>query len=386
MGQGLVVLLVAALLALVASSSAAASRRVALVIGNGDYSGAARLYNPPSDARDIGRALESAGFSVQHVLNADRQTLSDSLAAFGGLAARSELAVVFFAGHGLQVGDQNYLIPVGGRLDAELTVEDMVSLDEVLGAMQGAVSRVVILDACRNNPFVSRAPGQSRTDAPVALGVRARGLAGINFSQRTGHGPTLVAFATAPGSVAEDGIGSNSPFTAALKQHIATPGIDVREVFARVRKKVVEDTQGRQVPWDNSSLMGMVYFVDPTTGVLLVTIRRPESAQVWLDDQLRGEGSTEIRGIPRGKSILRVQAPGYLTYEQAVSIQAGMREEVTVSLRRDGAAGNVLQQLNRNRQWCCDQAGSKVCLMPSGGRTDVPCVCPGRDFVGQVCR
>ncbi len=366
----------------------ASAERVALVVGNSAYDGAARLVNPGHDASDIAQALETAGFDVRLVLDADRHVFHNAISSFRQVADHAELAVFFFAGHGLQAGDHNYFVPTGTALEATLPVSDLIALEQVLDAMSGADNRVVILDACRNNPF--SAPTQSVPSASTAgrdAGMRTRGLAGVDVNRGMGHRPTLLAFATAPGSVAEDGPDGNSPFSSALKRYIGVPGIDVREVFTSVREKVLKDTNGRQVPWDNSSLTGAVYFVDPSTGILDISVRRPEAAQIFVNGQLKGEGAAVVRGVPAGQVSLRIQAPGYLTHESSVQVRAGAREEISLSLRREvAAAGNVLQQLNQNRPWCCDGAGNKVCLMPSGGRTDIPCRCPGRDFVGQICK
>lgn len=376
----------AILLFVIPSITHATGGRVALVIGNSNYFGAAQLANPENDAEDVASQLRDAGFVVREHTNLDRDRFHEALENFRHQASSAEIAVLFYAGHGLQDRNENYLVPTDAIIGTEIHEDSLISLSTVLGATEHAASRIIILDACRNSPFTLRGVGDS---PPVGSTINSssRGLAPVNVSGSSNQSPTLLAFATAPGSVAEDGDSYNSPFTSALKKYIATPGIEVRELFARVRADVIAATNGRQIPWDNSSLPpGGVYLLDPTTGEMDLEIRRPSNASVYVAGKLHGQGSTILRGLPAGNIELRISAPGYVTHEAQIPVRAGIRENVRISLRKVNQGNqNVLQQLNANRSWCCDSQGRKICLMPSGGPQDVPCQCPGREMVGSVC-
>jgi uncharacterized caspase-like protein len=233
---------------LLVSTAEAYARRAALVIGNSSYQNAARLPNTANDSEQMARLLTAAGFEVQHYRDL---ALADFQRAVRDFAARTQdvdYAVVFFAGHGLEIGGTNYLIPVDARLASDFDVPDeAVSLDRVLAAIEPARQmRMVILDACRNNPFL---PNMRRTSATRSV---ERGLGRIEPAASN----TLVAFAAKSGSVAEDGAGPNSPYTAALLKHIALPGLDLRIAMGRVRDEVLAATGNRQEPYISGSLGG----------------------------------------------------------------------------------------------------------------------------------
>jgi hypothetical protein len=223
--------------------------RVALVIGNEAYK-RDPLDNPVNDARLISARLEQAGFKVTRRENLDRNGMAAALRDFGARLNENTVAVLYYAGHALQLRDQNYMIPI----DAEIRNEDDIGLQGVdltfiLGRMSRAKSRVnvVILDACRDNPFAksggsSNTQGLAQMDAPIG---------------------TLLAYATAPGKPAPDGIGrqGNSIYTAELAKHLLTPGLPVEIMFKRVREGVVRESRQLQVPWEHSSLLGEFAFV-----------------------------------------------------------------------------------------------------------------------------
>jgi len=222
--------------------------RIALVIGNAAYRNDP-LDNPVNDARLIAQSLRQAGFTVAEQENLDRRSLLNALREFGNRLGENTIAVLYYAGHGLQLRDRNYLIPV----DAEIRSEDEIpiagiDLGFILGRMSTARSRIniVILDACRNNPFSASKTGHS-----------AQGLA-----QMDAPVGTLLAYATAPGKLAADGAGgANSLYASFLAKHILTPGLPVEHVFKRVRENVVRATKELQVPWESSSLQGEFAFV-----------------------------------------------------------------------------------------------------------------------------
>jgi tetratricopeptide (TPR) repeat protein len=236
---------------LLLSPTALAEKRVALIIGNGKYGHQAALPNVPNDAVAIAALFKSANFDAVDVrYNLDAAGLRRALRDFAGRAADADVAVVFYAGHGIEVSRVNYLIPVDARLVSDFDVEDeAVSLDRVLQATEPAKRlRLVILDACRENPFVSR---MKRTAAARSVG---RGLGRVEPPSTN----TLIAYATKPYDIAEDGPGPNSPFTAALVKHLTTPGLDLRIALGYVRDDVLANTRNRQEPYITGSLGGGV--------------------------------------------------------------------------------------------------------------------------------
>ena len=248
---------VLALLALPWSAMiAVAENRVALVVGNNAYLHTARLENPLNDARDMAIALKRAGFDVVEALDADKRKLDGALRSFADRLTRADVALLFYAGHGLQVGAQNYLVPVDAKLERERDLEfEAVKLDFVPRQMEidrDGKTTIVILDACRDNPL---ARNLARTMG-TRSGAVGRGLAAAS----TGLG-TFIAYSTQPGNVALDGDGRNSPFAMALLKHMHTAGRNLPATMIEVRKDVVAATGGKQVPWDHSALTGDFYFV-----------------------------------------------------------------------------------------------------------------------------
>ena len=228
----------------------AAEKRVALVVGVSAYRHVPRLPNTTNDARAVAAALTRMGFEVATLLDPDRAGFEAAVRSFGERARGADASLFFYAGHALELGGRNWLIPAAAtlRTDRDLRFETL-DLDAVLEQTDGA-SRVslVFLDACRDNPFRMRLGAVTREVPRGGLGqVRAA----------TG---TLVVFSTAPGTVAEDGKGDHSPFTAALLKWIETPGLEVRQMLSEVRREVREATRGRQVPWENSALEGQFLF------------------------------------------------------------------------------------------------------------------------------
>ncbi|MBU1230421.1 MAG: SUMF1/EgtB/PvdO family nonheme iron enzyme [Proteobacteria bacterium] len=223
-------------------------RRVALVIGNGAYK-TAPLKNPANDARDMAAALKSVGFEVIERENASLRQMNEAIDQFWGSLKKGGVGLFFFAGHGLQVSGENYLVPVDARVAMEQDVQyECVNAGKVLGRMENAGNglNIVILDACRNNPFARSFRGESR------------GLAKMDAP--TG---SLVAFATAPGDVAADGAGKNGLYTSHLLRVLRTPGLKIEDVLKQVRIGVASDSAKmgkRQTPWESSSLMGDFYF------------------------------------------------------------------------------------------------------------------------------
>ena len=239
----------AVLLLCVGALPGRAEKRVALVIGNSAYQNVARLPNPANDAAAVAALLKGARFDVVEA-RADLGIagLRRAVGDFADIAAGADIAVVYYAGHGMEVDGTNYLIPVDARLARDFDIDDeALALDRVLKAIEPARRlRLVILDACRDNPF---AKSMKRTVAARSIG---RGLARVEPTVAD----TLIAFAAKAGSTALDGEGANSPFTAALIKHIATPGLDIRLAFGQVRDDVMDATRHAQEPFVYGSLGG----------------------------------------------------------------------------------------------------------------------------------
>ncbi|MHA7772316.1 caspase family protein [Roseibium sp. M-1] len=232
-------------------TTAQAERRVALVIGNSGYQHVAELKNPYNDAQGMTEKLTGLGFEVVTGQDLSLRDMRQTVREFARKLDGADLALFFYAGHGLQVNGENYLVPIDAQLSSYIDLEfEALPANLVLNAMeQTAKVNLVFLDACRNNPFAENLARSMGTRS----GAVGRGLAKIG----SGVG-SLISFATQPGNVAQDGDGRNSPFTTALLKHLGTPGQDITRDLVMVRRDVLEATKGQQVPWDNSSLTGDV--------------------------------------------------------------------------------------------------------------------------------
>jgi tetratricopeptide (TPR) repeat protein len=235
--------------------------RVALVIGNGAYTGVRPLPNPPNDARSVAISLRDIGFTVSEGIDLDRATMQKMTRDFLRDAARAQVALVYYAGHGVQIDGRNYLVPVDVRPQGGGNFTDgMVDMDTILAALDDQVrTNILIFDACRNNPM-ARKVASTEPNRAIEAGSGLAAPTALGSGATLGAG-TLIAFATAPGQVALDGEGANSPFSAALSRHIGTAGLEVQQMLTRVRAEVVARTGGKQVPWSNSSLLGEVFLV-----------------------------------------------------------------------------------------------------------------------------
>ena len=232
------------------TQQSANERRIALVIGNGTYAQGS-LTNPVNDARDIAATLRQAGFEVLHGENQNRRQMRELIRQFGEKIRNGGVGLFYFAGHGVQVNNTNFLLPIGAEITKETEVEDeSVSVNFVLAQMEDARNKlnIVILDACRNNPFARSFRSQSR------------GLA-VTRSAPTG---TLIAYATAADNVASDGDGRNGLFTQELLTNLRTPGLTLESVFRRTRTTVRSKSNGQQVPYEYTSVEGEdFYFLAP---------------------------------------------------------------------------------------------------------------------------
>ena len=232
-------------------SFAIAQQRIALVIGNSNYKLISSLPNPKNDADLMSKTLEDVGFEVVTAIDADRRGMSRAVKKFGKklrLAGKDAVGLFFYAGHGVQAEGSNFLVPIGAEIEdqSDLSLETL-SASDILSQMESAGNalNLVILDACRNNPYKGRVRSNSR------------GLARLNAASGS-----LVAFAAAPGQVAADGTGTNSPYTKALTVAMKQPGLTIEQVFKQTRRDVEEQTGGQQTPWEESSLKGDFSFIN----------------------------------------------------------------------------------------------------------------------------
>jgi hypothetical protein len=306
--------------------------RQALVIGNGSYA-ASPLKNPVNDAADLAAALKMSGFKVTLLKDADQRQMEEAIIRFGKRLRKGGTGLFYYAGHGIQYRGRNYLIPLKARIESESDVKyEAVDAGRVLGKMEdaGNAINIVILDACRNNPFArsfrSATQGLARMDAPTG---------------------SLVAYATAPGSVAADGRGRNGVYTKYLLQYMQQPDLTVNQVLMKVRKAVLRETGKKQTPWESSSLTGDFYFrqggsiqvdsPDPApgpgklTGSLLVRTE-PSKVKIWIDGGFEGRSPVQIDDMIPGLVQVRAAKKGVPDQEEKVRIRAGRRSELTLIL------------------------------------------------------
>jgi Caspase domain len=287
------------------TASQNANKRTALVIGNGAYT-SSPLKNPPNDATDMAKALSNVGFTVEHGVDLTQRQMKAMIREFGQKLKAGGQGLFYFAGHGIQLKGRNYLIPVDAEIASEADVEDQgVDVNLVMGLMDEAGNglNVVILDACRNNPFArsfrSSSNGLAQVDAPTG---------------------TLVAYSTAPGRVARDGAGRNGPYTAELLRQMRVPGLTIEEVMKRVRASLKQLTNGEQIPWESSSLVGNFYLNkavgantavnNPGSGSVGVTpIANPAAVEQEYWETIKGSNDVEdfrdyLKEYPQGPHAL----------------------------------------------------------------------------------
>jgi hypothetical protein len=331
-------------------------KRVALVIGNAAYA-VGPLQNPVLDARAMAATLQALGFEVLAHENLSYRNMRRAVAEFGERVAAGGVALFYYSGHGLQVNGENYLVPVDADIKNERYVAaEAIDADHVLLQMQEAKTRVnvVVLDACRDNPFAGRFRG---------LG---RGLAFMDVPAGT-----YVAYSTAPGSVAEDGEpGQNGIYTSELLRALREPGLRIEDVFKRVRIAVQSRTQNRQSPWDASSMTGDFVFnrapaavaalpsppipppvaapamprpvvreeMRPELGALALTARI-DGVEIFLDGQPIGEARLGrvlvVENLPVGVHRVRAQRSGYRVWENEVQVGPNQRFELVIDLEPD---------------------------------------------------
>src|ERR1700676_1205900 len=259
----LLILALSVISILASSNVAKADRRVAFVVGNGAYKNVAQLPNPPVDAKAMAAVLRNVGFEVVEGTNLTRDKMTEKLLDFGKKAQGADVAVFFYAGHGIAISGTNYLLPIDADIKSEMDVKlgAAINIDLTLDQTMGdAKVKLVFLDACRDNPFAAKMKSNSATRS---VNVQT-GLA----EMKSGEG-TLIAFATGPGQTALDGQeGTNSPFTRALLANIATPGVEIQQAMTQVRAEVNEEARKGQLPGGHTNLIAAVYLnpVAPPAG------------------------------------------------------------------------------------------------------------------------
>lgn len=318
--------------------------RVALVIGNSNYENSP-LRNPVNDARAMGNALKAVGFDVMTKVDLNQKEMKRAIDEFGSKLNNQSVALFYFAGHGMQVKGHNYLIPIATAISTEQDVEyEAVRADRVLAKMNHAQPRVniVILDACRNNPFArsfrSAGQGLAHMDAPSG---------------------TIIAYATAPGSVASDGSGENGLYTQELVKYIHAPGLPIENVFKKVRAGVRRESDAKQTPWESSSLIGNFYFNGTNTGQPSGTVNpvpEPGKAEPATPDIVMGSlsvtcnvddasfvisgreiktrtgGAVTVDKIPAGPHTITVKKNGYTDWHSTVVVQKNAVAKLDVNM------------------------------------------------------
>jgi hypothetical protein len=328
-------------LAFATSASTLADTRVALVVGNSAYQYVPALPNPLNDANDVAATLERLGFSVRRLADASFDDLRRALLEFGPRARSAEIALVFFAGHGMEIGGENWLIPVDAALKTDLDVEhEAIGLKSIM-PMVAAASKLglVVLDACRNNPFAAQ---MQRTGRARAVD---RGLARVEPSNSV-----LVAYAARDGTTAADGGGRNSPFTSALLKYIETPGLEINFLFRSVRDEVLRATQREQEPFVYGALSKeAIYLKDPA----------PAAAPPPLPDEVMWDFLKDTNDAAALKRFVE-QFPASTRREAAEQRIAALAVETEKKLQRVAQAGRRelarLLQLELRRVGCFDGA------------------------------
>jgi uncharacterized caspase-like protein len=285
---------------LFAASPAHAQMRVALVIGNSAYQNTSKLTNPTNDAADVAVALRKHGFQVIEGSDLDKAAFDRRVRDFAAALKGSEAGVFFYAGHGLQVAGQNYLVPIDAKAEGAEAIEfEMVKVDVVHRIMERQTNtNILFLDACRDNPLarnLARSMGTRSSDV-------GKGLAAVE----SGVG-TLISFSTQPGNVGLDGTGRNSPFAGALVKQLSSTNDDLSAMLIAVRNDVIRETQRKQVPWEHSALTGRFYFTSPQAAPPTLTTATPQvsdAERTWA--LVQSSKSVDLRLPQKGAVSRRV--------------------------------------------------------------------------------
>ena len=341
-------LIVAALFVIITTLSTHAADRVALVIGNADYM-FAPLTNPINDAEDITAALTDLEFDVITAKNATKREMVTALHRFTKKLARAEIGLFYYAGHGMQINGRNYLIPVKADVKAESDVEfEALDADRVLGRMRlaGNPLNLVVLDACRNNPFASSfraiVPGLARMDAPAG---------------------TIIAYATSPGKWAMDGTGRNGIYTKHLLKALKTPNLTIQETFNEAGMGVMKETEQKQVPWTSNTPIPKFYFsmlvpekepaaietslskppvstsVTESEKAALKISSNPPGAEIGINGKIVGKTPLQLSDIEPGQVTVTVSKAGFSPVTKSVKLVPFRRTVLSYDLKSIQVAG-----------------------------------------------
>ncbi|MGZ2434412.1 caspase family protein [Rhizobium redzepovicii] len=353
-------------------------RRVALVIGNSVYKTLPSLPNPANDVEEVATTLRAAGFDVTIGVNVDRIGLEDTVRRFLRSTSNAEAGLIYYSGHGIQVGGQNFLVPVDATLETPYDVETQtMPLDLILNHLkQNSRVQLIFLDACRNNPFNAQKFWMAEKLEPVGA---TRGLARIDSDLGS-----LIAFSTEPGQVALDGTGALSPYSESFIKRASEPNKEIRQVLTDVRRDVIAMTGGKQVPWENSSLMDSFYFIpappppsvepmqqvsvpegaaatklpiapphDETGSALLVTLNQlPQTGKLSFDGKPVEQGAkmpaAALTALTYDSSGVSAGTVGLIGY--TVSDPYGQATQGVVAITVSADAGAKLAQLEQQKQ------------------------------------
>ncbi|OWV70537.1 peptidase [Rhizobium sp. R634] len=367
-------------------------RRVALVIGNSVYRTLPSLPNPANDVEEVANTLRAAGFDVTIGVNVDRIGLEDTVRRFLRSTSNAEAGLIYYSGHGIQVGGQNFIVPIDATLETPYDVETQtMPLDLILNHLkQNSRVQLIFLDACRNNPFNAQKFWMAEKLEPVGA---TRGLARIDSDLGS-----LIAFSTEPGQVALDGEGALSPYSESFIKRASEPNKEIRQVLTDVRRDVIAMTNGKQVPWENSSLMDSFYFIpappppsvetmqqasvpegaaatqlmiapphDETGSALLVTINQlPQTGKLSFDGKPVEQGAklpaAALTALTYDSSGVAAGTVGLIGY--TVSDPYGQATQGVVAITVSADAGAKLAQLEQEKQTRLADAGAYLKELP----------------------
>ncbi len=344
-------LILSILCTLLTAGAASAEKRVAFVVGNGAYKNVAPLPNPSVDAKAMAAALRNVGFEVVEGSNLTRDKMTERLLDFGKKAQGADVALFFYAGHGIAISGTNYLLPVDADIKSEMDVKlgAAINIDLTLEQTMGdAKVKLVFLDACRDNPFAAKIKSNNATRS---VNVQT-GLA----EMKSGEG-TLIAFATGPGQTALDGQeGKNSPFTRALLANLTQPGMEIQQAMTKVRAQVNEETNKGQLPWGHTNLIGAVYLNGaPSPGAVAATLQTPAPAndvelEFWRsikDSNKPEELNAYLSAYPNGQFRS-------LALSRIASLEAGPKPDATRNLTKGIDPATFKEEANQTTE---DQIG-----------------------------
>ncbi|NKK77495.1 caspase family protein [Rhizobium leguminosarum] len=396
-------LIIAAMLLSIGTVHAAVTeesgRRVALVIGNSVYKTLPSLPNPANDVEEVATTLRAAGFDVTIGVNVDRIGLEDTVRRFLRSTSNAEAGLIYYSGHGIQVGGQNFIVPIDATLETPYDVETQtMPLDLILNHLkQNSRVQLIFLDACRNNPFNAQKFWMAEKLEPVGA---TRGLARIDSDLGS-----LIAFSTEPGQVALDGTGALSPYSESFIKRASEPNKEIRQVLTDVRRDVIAMTNGKQVPWENSSLMDSFYFIpappppsvesmqqvsvpegaattrlpiapphDETGSALLVTLNQlPKTGKLSFDGKPVEQGAkmpaAALTALTYDSSGVAAGTVGLIGY--TVSDPYGQATQGVVAITVSADAGAKLAQLEQEKQVRLADADAYLKELPRDVRTTI---------------